>query len=618
MDHVLSPKDKVILVVEDEPRNMKLIRDLLTFSGYIVIEASDGRQGIETAANEKPDLILMDIQMPVMDGLEATRILKSQESTKKIPVVALTAYAMREDKQRILATGCEGYISKPIDTRSFLETIKLFLLSVEKPETQAVSGADRPHKWKILLVDDDPKSLKLYDAILPGDKFEIITARSGYEALEKTAGEHPDAILLDIIMPDIDGLEVTRRIKKDPKTKNIPVILVTSLDDSETKEIGIESGAEEFLNKPVQAMELIARVNSMIRLKQYRDQLSIRSQSSEIIGNGPGIRARDNEKTDLPKELPLVLLVEDNETDIKSIGAALNGQPSRIEVVKTGKEALSYIQRHRVDLILLDILLPDMDGFEVLRRIKDVDEGKDIQVVVITCLGDIESKIKGIELGAEDFLVKPIIPRELNARVRVLLEKKGHLDKLRSHYENALDSAKIDWLTGLHNHGYFKQFLSLEIKRSSRQRYPVTLILIDVDNFKHYNDTLGHAAGDAFLKEISQIILARIREVDLAARYGGDEFAVVLPYAGKEDARHVAQRIHAAITSHNFLADPSRRLNRLTVSLGVAVFPNDAQTAEELIDAADQMLYKAKRNGKNQVYIFDPDLVTDHNVSAEK
>jgi two-component system cell cycle response regulator len=234
--------------------------------------------------------------------------------------------------------------------------------------------------------------------------------------------------------------------------------------------------------------------------------------------------------------------------------------------------------------------------------------------VIVTCLDDLESKIKGVELGADDFLVKPIIGRELKARIKTLLEKKVHLDSLRTHYQEALGRSQLDWLTGLYNHGYFQQFLGYELKRSLEQGFPVSLIMIDVDNFKSYNDTLGHSAGDAILREMGQVIRNNIREVDFAARYGGEEFAVVLPYVHRENVIAVAERIHKALTSHEFFHDESIGLKNPTVSMGIAVFPDEASNKTELIIQADSMLYLAKQNGKNQYRISEQKLVShlDH------
>ncbi|MGB8959971.1 MAG: response regulator [Candidatus Aminicenantales bacterium] len=593
-------KRALILIVEDEPKNMKMLRDLLSHFDYRVVEAADGRSAVETALKERPDLILMDIQLPIMDGMAAAQLLKSLPEVQAIPIVALTAYAMTEDRDRFLKAGFEGYISKPIDIRAFLDTVEAFLTKQPPAAAGKEGEGPRPHRWRLLVADDDPATLKLYAAILPEETYELLTARDGLEALEKAQAERPDTILLDIMMPGIDGLEVTRRLKKDGKLRETPIVLVTAFDEGELKSTGVDSGADEFLCKPFQPIELLARVNAMIRLKQYRDQLSVRRQSSLQYGDPPIVTGAVGKV----QERPLLLVAEDNESDKRTIMEALRDQPYRIEAVRTGKEALARIHREKVDLVLLDILLPDISGFDVLRLVKDREDTRDIQVVVITCLEGEDDRVRGIESGADEFLAKPIVPRELVARVRSLLENKSHLDKLRAHLETAADSARTDWLTSLYNHGFFKRFLHLEVKRSCRQHYPIGLILADLDDFKRINDTSGHTAGDAILKEIGRILISVVRDVDLSARYGGDEFAVVLPYSGKKASGLVAKRILDAISSLDLPGDGLRPAGHLSASLGVAVFPDDASSAQQLIDRADEMLYKAKSSGKNRFFIF--------------
>ncbi len=465
------------------------------------------------------------------------------------------------------------------------------------------------YKKKILIVDDDPTSLKILESLLPADRYSIVKANNGREALESAFDQPPDLILLDIMMPGIDGYELARRIKKDPRTKDVPIIIVTALDESQSKVKGLEEGAEELLSKPIHATELLARVSSMLRLKEYRDQLAVRMFS----GMNFGVVTKRPEEVQIKEEdLPQILLVEDTEVDAKIVKRALEEEPFHLNTVTSGREAFFFINHKKIDLILLDILLPDLDGFEICRRIKK--EHEDIQVVIVTCLDDLESKIKGVELGADDFLVKPIIGRELKARVKALLEKKVHLDSLRTHYQEALGRSQLDWLTGLYNHGYFQEFLGYELKRALDQGFPVTLIMIDVDNFKTYNDTLGHSAGDAILREMGQVLRNCIREVDFAARYGGEEFAVVLPYVNRENAIVVAERIHKALTTHEFFHDKSIALKNPTMSMGVAVFPEDASNKIELMKQADRMLYLAKQKGKNQYCFSEQRLISqmDH------
>jgi two-component system cell cycle response regulator len=465
-------------------------------------------------------------------------------------------------------------------------------------ENQEQQSVGIPYRKKVLIADDSQVSLASLENILSPNLFHTIRAENGREAFDRAVCELPDLILLDVMMPEMNGFEVARTLKEDARTRSIPIIMVTALNDAENEQAGREAGAEEYLSKPVRPQELIARAKSLIALRQYRDQLTIRnhSQWSFMVE-----RHSDDAAPETQKESPLVLLVEDNESDAEFVRRLLQELPLRLERISNGTDAVERCQSGKVDLMLLDILLPGLNGFEVCRQVKGSEKGRDLPIVVITCLEDMDSRLKCIELQADDFLVKPIVGRELQARVKILLEKKRQLDKLRSHYEEALNSAVVDWLTGLYNHGYFRKFLDLEIKKSLRQRYPVTLIMIDVDDFKAVNDAYGHPVGDVILKELAQVVRNSVRDVDLVARYGGDEFAVVLPYSDGPGALRVAQRIDEAVKAYSFSPDAPTRKAWLTVSMGVAGYPQDAVHVDGLIHSADQRLYTAKTRGKNQI-----------------
>jgi two-component system cell cycle response regulator len=456
-------------------------------------------------------------------------------------------------------------------------------------------------KHRILIVDDEPLNVKLLAAKLSAEKYETIQAYSGEEALGKITADSPDLILLDVMMPDMDGYEVTRRLKNDPTSRDIPVILVTALDGTDNKIKGLEAGADEFLNKPVRTPELLARVKSLLRLKEYQDQLKMRSHSGKLF-TAPMGEQRPIQKT---IDLPSILLVEDDQKDAKLIQSYLHGEPYQIKLVKDGEETISCVQQEKIDLIVLDILLPGMDGFEVCRRLKREEQTRNIQIVAITSLRDLESKIKGFELGVDDYLVKPINRHELGVRVKALIKKKAYLDSLHANYEIAVHSAITDKLTGLYNQAYFKHFLDFEIKRSLRQKTPVTLFMLDIDDFKQYNDNLGHLAGDGILMELAELIRANVRDTDLAARYGGEEFAVVLSNTNIDDALMSAERIRQIIHGHTFSHIKSLPSKKLSISVGVAVYPSDAGSLEELIQKADSALYKAKKEGKNRVCLHN-------------
>ena len=597
--------NQTVLVIEDNDKNLKLVRLLLQIGKYKVLESDDAEKGIEIARKDHPDLILMDIQLPGMDGLKATSLIKQDPLLADIPVVALTSYAMEGDKTRAMEAGCDGYITKPIETDSFLDIVRNHIVPgfVEKT---AKAPIPQTNNMRILIVDDDPKNLKMMCGMLARDNYELSTANDGVEALALVDQHPPDLILLDVMMPGMSGYEVTRRLKAGSETKAIPIILITALDSSSDRAEGLEAGAEEFLTKPVNPVEIEARIQSMLKLKRYRDQLTIRYRSADKVHP-------EAANAGLPEEtgrFSHILIVEDDVKDVKLLQRHLVSPDYSVDVACNGTKAIDAIGRQSYDLVLLDILLPDFDGFEICRRIKQMDHARDTQVVLITCLSDIENKIRGVELGADDYLVKPIDPRELQARVKVLLKKKHYLDNLHSHYEKALNSALLDGLTGLYNHSYFKRFLELEIKRSQRQGHATSLLMIDIDNFKQINDSLGHKVGDEILQDVGRLIKESIREIDVAARYGGEEFAVVLPYGGGQSVKKVGERIRALIEDQTFTVQGNGEGRRVTVSVGGAIFPDNADTADSLIESADSMLYKAKREGKNRVLTCEATMLT--------
>ena len=593
--------EKTILIVEDNLMNLKLFSQLLKIGNYKYLEAVNGEEGLKIARKHKPDLILMDIQLPGMDGLTAARAIKSDPEMAHIPVVALTAHAMQGDKQMCIDAGCNGYMTKPIDTRSFLSQIADILskLTAKTEHSQAKQMSPVP---RILIVDDDPKNVKLIAGYLHHEDYELLTAYSGEEALERARKDRPDLILLDIMMPGKDGFTVTRELKDDPETSSIPIIMVTALSSTKDKVKGLEAGAEEFLSKPVNREEIRTRIASVLKLKQYQSQLDIRKKTESSLR----IEKVQVQSEIRRKGLPKVLIVDDDPNEQKLLLNYLKDENFDILSENNGKDALKTALREEVDLIILDILLPKMDGFMVCRRIKQSKETKDIQVVLITCLDDMESRIKGVELGADDFLVKPLESRELVARSRILIKKKEYIDQLHEHCERAISSAILDGLTGLYNNAYFKQFLEFEIKRCEREKHPLSLLMMDIDEFKTINDTVGHYRGDEVLRKVGETIKSSIREIDLAARYGGDEFAIVFPYTHIDVALLAAERIQEKLNSDKITVEGIENPLTISTSIGLSTYPGSAESVVEMINVADAMLYRAKKNGKNRIEVHRP------------
>ena len=277
---------EVILIVEDNEKNLKLLRDVLNARGYRTVETATAEDGLEAASRLKPALILMDIRLPGMDGLTAFRHLRADPLTRQIPVIAVTASVMTEQRHEILAAGFNAYHPKPIKVKELLDTIEKILGSQPRQETpmpEAVSEscqASVSRGAKVLVVDDLEKNAKLLGDILSVNGYAVSFAASGEEALEQVEREQPDLILLDVVMPGMSGHDVCRRIREKPETTLLPVVMVTALDPFLERAKGIEAGADDFITKPINRPELLARVRSLLRIKSLHDQ--VKTQAFEL------------------------------------------------------------------------------------------------------------------------------------------------------------------------------------------------------------------------------------------------------------------------------------------------------------------------------------------------
>jgi len=301
-----------------------------------------------------------------------------------------------------------------------------------------------------------------------------------------------------------------------------------------------------------------------------------------------------------------ILLVEDNKTQSLVIQDYLSRNGYAVIAVENGMSAFKAAKTNPVDLILLDRILPDMDGSDVCRWLKLDQACRDIPVIMLTAKAEMTDRVSGLEAGADDYLPKPFNETELNARIYARLRSKVHQDELKQKNRQLEDMltrvetlAIMDPLTNLFNRRRFETILASEFKRADRYQSPLTCIMIDIDHFKLVNDTFGHQAGDVVLKEAAQIIQTAIREVDTAARWGGEEFVVLSPNTTRENAYRVAERIRAAFESHTFVGIDGQKI---TISIGISGVPDPSiDMQEKLIHAADTALYEAKKNGRNRI-----------------
>jgi two-component system, cell cycle response regulator len=448
---------------------------------------------------------------------------------------------------------------------------------------------------RVLVVDDILSNVKLLEAKLTAEYFEVVTAYSGPEALAKVEDSTPDIVLLDVMMPGMDGFEVCRRIKANPNTAHIPVIMVTALDQSSDRVTGIEAGADDFLTKPVDDSALFSRVRSLVRLKQMTDELRMR----EATGQSMGLVDPATSMTEAVQS-GRILIIEDRPEAAAWFAGALENEHD-VSSVDTFEEALVRVRGGDYDLIIISLGMRSFDGLRLCSQLRSLPQGRYVPILVIVSDGDRRKLNQALEMGVNDYLTRPVDKNELVARVRTQLRKKMYADRLRHNVQLSLEMAITDQLTGLHNRRYMARHLDDLLAQSAKNGKPVSYIIMDIDFFKAVNDTYGHDIGDEVLREFARRIIANIRGIDLACRFGGEEFVVVMPETDVAFAYTVAERLRQQIETNP--VEISRTPNKLniTVSMGIAASEGEGDSAEALLHRADQALYQAKRTGRNKV-----------------
>ena len=306
-----------------------------------------------------------------------------------------------------------------------------------------------------------------------------------------------------------------------------------------------------------------------------------------------------------------VLIIDDLPTNIQVLSEILENE-YEIFFATSGKEGLEIAQAEHPDLVLLDIMMPEMDGFEVCRRLKEDPATQSIPVIFVTAMRSAEDEAKGLELGAIDYITKPVTPIIVKMRVRNHMELKRHRDILA-------DLSLMDGLTGISNRRRFDEALAKEWRRVARSRSPLSIIMIDIDFFKNFNDHYGHGAGDDCLKKVARALTgAPKRPGDLVARYGGEEFVALLPETSLSAATAIAERMRQAILDLNISHAYSDAGDRVSISLGVASStPGPDDEAERLVQAADKHLYLAKQTGRNRVMAALGGCDCEHKAAPE-
>ena len=448
---------------------------------------------------------------------------------------------------------------------------------------------------RVLIVDDIPANVRLLQAKLEADYFEVLTATNGAEAFAMAVEAQPDIILLDVMMPGVDGYEVCRQLKANPETRHIPIILVTALDGRDDRLSGLTAGADDFMTKPVDDILLVARLQALVRLKQMVEDLRQREASSRRIGlidqdlYQRQIAATGN-----------VLIVDDNARQAERIMQQL-GQDHRCGFEPDPVRALK-IASGRVDLVVLNLLSKSFDALRWVAQLRAQEATRHRPVLAVVNADERRQMLKALELGVNDVIPRPLDMQELSARATTLVKRKRYTDFLRTTLDRSLELAVTDPLTGLNNRRFLDHQLSLAMARHIKGGPGLSLLMLDIDFFKRINDSYGHDAGDDVLKEFARRMALNVRAIDMACRYGGEEFVVLMPETGEQDALHIAERVRTQVAEVPFALPSGRRLH-VTVSVGVATSQGVGDTPEALVRRADEAVYEAKQSGRNKVVV---------------
>ena len=444
---------------------------------------------------------------------------------------------------------------------------------------------------RILVVDDSQTIRMQIREELEQGGYEVVEAKNGLEALIFAASPTPpDLITLDIEMPKMDGFETCRKLRETHYARffnksedyRVSIIFITGNDTLEDRNKGFELGAVDFITKPFQKGEVLTAVNKILNPPEAQS----------------GIKA---------------LVADDNIVARKIASLCLSREGIEVFEAEDGEQAYDIIRNsgQRMDIVLTDLVMPNMDGMQLCRKIRQ-DLGKqDIPIIVLTAMSDLSGILDVFKVGASDYLVKPFSKEELLARINVHIERsqvnrqlRKTIKLLKEANEKIEKLSILDPLTGCYNRGYLNKQILMELKRSTRYEKPCSIILTDIDHFKQVNDTFGHQVGDAvliqFVKNLQDIVRS---ESDWIARYGGEEFLIVLPETTVSNAEIVAEKLRIAVSSQPLRCGDHQV--SITASFGVTGFDPDAKipaiTLEQMLKAADENLYRAKDDGRNRV-----------------
>lgn len=540
----MQTKESVnILLVDDRKENLLALEKLLEAPDLTIMKAVSGNDALALALEHDFALVLMDVQMPEMDGFETAELMRGTEHTRKIPIIFVTAIS-KEQKHvfKGYESGAVDYLFKPLDPDILMAKVNIFLsLHRQKMALQRANEGLRVANRKIL---DQQK------ALLEEERLKVLLQMAGATAHE----------LNQPLMALLGAIELMAMVKDDPEK------LIQHADKAKT--------AGEKIAEIVKSIQTIRR-----------DEIMSYAGGVELIQFDQKIQA---------------LSIDDSMTDFMAIQSLLAEEASiDLDHVTDIEMAFNALKNNPYDLILIDHMLGEETGEDFLKRA--ARKKIDIPVIVVTGQGDEMIASRMIQAGASGYLTKAGLSRSLLTReIQQALEKAKLRKEVRKAQRQLADMSIRDYLTNLYNRRYFKEVLERECYRAERDHAAFSVCIMDLDFFKAINDTYGHSAGDAVLVETARLLSSSFRKGDVICRYGGEEFAVILYQTDIQKALAACETFRSAL--ENKIVDHDGNSLQVTVSIGIETYDGRlAKTPGELIDQADQALYKAKKAGRNRV-----------------
>ncbi|MDR3170395.1 MAG: diguanylate cyclase [Treponema sp.] len=587
---VMATAPVKVLVVDDTPENLIVARGFLATHHLIADTASSGAAAIRMVQETRYDLVFMDHMMPEMDGVEVTRRIRALEGAwfQAMPIIALSANAVTGARELFLEAGMQDFLSKPIEAGR-LNTILATWLPVEKLTQQSLDEAPQTVAASVPadVKDQKEKNKNIIDREI-GVRHAIGDETLYQQLLETFQHEHDSDYqkLKDLLAEG--AIQTAHRLIHTLKSSSA-LIGAKQLEQS-AQVIETCLAEQSSGNGPdavsVEAMETLeAELNSVLEVLH---QTTPESNTAEPVIEHE-IASDENHKKFT------ILVADDDNANVMILYRILSPEYT-VLTAGSGESALKYAIEDQPDIILLDIILPDMNGFDVLIKLKENSLTKEIPVIIITGLNSEQDEEKGLCLSAVDYITKPFNNTIIRARI------KTHIDII-NHRRVIEKLSLIDPLTDIPNRRAFNDRIQMEWKRAIRDKNPLSFLMIDLDNFKHYNDTYGHLQGDRLLKTVAHIFVdSAKRPADMSIRWGGEEFAVLLPHTDIKAAHLIAERIRSRVEATQVPITGGTLMTSITVSIGLAsIVPTQDSSINDFIALADKYLYQAKDMGKNRI-----------------